>query len=506
MPNKPPKPPSQKADEKKRLHLVKEDDPTAAPVDAAEEGADGKKGQWSGRFAKKLDPMALDFTKSIHFDWHLYFFDIRGSQAHARMLCKIGLLTEEEKDKILDGLEDIMQDIQDRKFDFKDEFEDIHLNIEKALVERIGPLGGKLHTARSRNDQVALDFRLYCRSTLDLLRDKMVELLEVFLNLSEKNLGVVVPGYTHLQRAQPILWSHHLMAYVEMLSRDLSRMTDALQRLNSCPLGSGAMAGTTFPLDRDMVAQDLGFFEPTHNSLDGVSDRDFAIEIAATLSILMMHYSRLSEELILWSSSEFSFIKLPEAFCTGSSMMPQKMNPDVPELIRGKTGRVYGHLMSLLTLMKSLPLAYNKDMQEDKEAVFDSFQTAIACTDILIAMMPGVEPQAKKMMAAAQDGGLLATDLADWLVRQGVDFRTCHEVTAKIVRYSIEKEKDLTELTLGELKKFHEGFNEGVFEAIQLMNAINQRKVLGGTAQECVEKEIKRHRDILNKWPLPPSE
>ncbi len=456
-----------------------------------------KDGRWSGRFAQGIDPMALGFTQSISFDRRLYRHDIAGSLAHAKMLRKIGVLKPSEYQKIARGLGAILGDIEAGRFTFKEELEDIHRNIETALIARIGATGGKLHTARSRNDQVALDFRLFCRDQLKSLHKALVDLEEVFLQKARQFMGVLMPGYTHLQRAQPILFSHHLLAYVEMFERDRGRLEDAYARLNILPLGSGALAGTTFPLDREFVARELGFADVTHNSLDGVSDRDFALEIASACSILMMHLSRLSEELILWSTTEFDFIQLPESFCTGSSMMPQKMNPDVPELVRGKTGRVYGHLMSLLTLLKGLPLAYNKDLQDDKEAVFDLFDTVTSSVRIMAELMAGARPNAAKTEKAAGDGFLLATELADWLVKNGLDFRSSHEVTARIVRYALEEGRDLKDLTLNELKKFSPRFSSDVFAALDAKKAVDRRRVTGGTASMNVNREIRRLKKRL---------
>lgn len=441
----------------------------------------------------------MDFTQSVSFDQKLYFYDVRGSIAHARMLRKIRVLTEAELKKIVGGLQSIVRDLQTGKFQFKEELEDVHRNIESELIRRIGPAGGKLHTARSRNDQVALDFRLYCRDRLEELHESIVEMETVFVKKAREFIDVIMPGYTHLQRAQPVLFSHHLLAYVEMFERDRSRLLDAFRRMNILPLGSGALAGTTFPLDREFVAKELGFGDISHNSLDAVSDRDFAIELAATCSLLMMHLSRLCEELILWSSSEFDFIHLPESFCTGSSMMPQKMNPDVAELVRGKTGRVYGSLISLLTTLKGLPLAYNKDMQEDKEPVFDLFETSITCVDVIAAMINETRPNRQKMEAAAADGFLLATDLADWLVRQGVDFRSCHEVSARVVRYALDQSRDLKDLTLEELKTFSKHFTKDVFKAMTTGAAVNNRKTIGGTARSNVLKEISRLEKRLSE-------
>lgn len=448
--------------------------------------------RWSGRFSKGIDPLALDFTQSVSFDKNLYYYDILGGMAHARMLRRIGILKSGELKKILKGLQSIIRDLQSGRLKFREELEDVHRNIEKALIDRIGKTGGKLHTARSRNDQVALDFRLYCRDRVGELLESLLRLEHLLVKKAADCLDVVMPGYTHLQRAQPVLFSHHLLAYVEMLERDRSRLLDGFRRMNVLPLGSGALAGTTFPIDREFVARQLGFDRVSANSLDAVSDRDFAIEIAAAGSILMMHLSRFAEELVLWSSREFDFIKLPETFCTGSSMMPQKINPDVPELVRGKTGRVYGHLISLLTMMKGLPLAYNKDLQEDKEPIFDLFETVVNSVDILAAMVPGLRPNRARMAEAASDGSLLATDLADWLVRRGVDFRTSHEVTARIVRYSMERRKDLKELTLPELKKFCPKFTPEVFRVLKTSASIESRRAAGGTARSNVSREIRK--------------
>lgn len=452
--------------------------------------SNGKK--WSGRFGKGIDPLALDFTSSVSFDKRLYYYDVIGSLAHARMLARIGILTSGELKKIGRGFKTVVEAVHRGKMEFREEWEDVHRNIEAALIKKIGPVGGKVHTARSRNDQVALDLRLYCRDRLNELHDSIVSLEKVFLKLARDNSDLILPGYTHLQRAQPILFSHWLLAYVEMWERDRGRLLDAFRRLNVLPLGSGALAGTTLPIDRAFVARELGFADVSHNSLDAVSDRDFAIEIASAASLLMMHLSRLCEELILWSSSEFDFIQLPESFCTGSSMMPQKMNPDVPELIRGKTGRVYGHLVSLLTMMKGLPLAYNKDMQEDKEPLFDLFETAVNSVDILAALMKGIHPNREKMKQAVADGFLLATDLAEWLVKKGVDFRTAHEAVSRAVRYALVKKKDLRSLTLPELKKFSPRFSPEVFRALKPEAGVAARRAIGGTARENVLKEIGR--------------
>jgi len=378
---------------------------------------------WSGRFTEKTDKLVEEFNASISFDKRLYKHDIMGSITHARMLAKVGILTKKEVDKIISGLKAIEKEIVAGKFRFTPDLEDIHMAIEKRLIEKIGPVGGKLHTARSRNDQVALDVRLYLRDEIKEIQSLIRDLQKALVNVAKKNLDCIMPGYTHLQRAQPILFSHHLLAYYEMLKRDHERIADCLTRVNVMPLGAGALAGSPYPLDRDFVAKELGFAKPTDNSLDSVSDRDFCIEFCGAASILMMHLSRLSEEFILWSSQEFGFIELSDAFSTGSSIMPQKKNPDVPELVRGKTGRVYGNLLSLLTTMKALPLAYNKDMQEDKEALFDTVDTVKDCLKVFSPMLTTMKINKKKMLNATKQGFLTATDAADYLVKKGVPFQ-----------------------------------------------------------------------------------
>ncbi|MBI1909389.1 MAG: argininosuccinate lyase [Deltaproteobacteria bacterium] len=448
--------------------------------------------KWSGRFKERLDPLALDFTASIDFDKRLYFYDILGSLAHARALGRAKVLTPTEVRKIQKGLHQVLQGVHSGRLRFSTDLEDVHRNIEQALIKKIGPLGGKLHTGRSRNDQVALDLRLYCRDRLLEMRESLIQLERAVLKRAKESLGIMMPGYTHLQRAQPILFSHWLLAYIEMWERDKGRIQDCLKRVNSLPLGAGALAGTTFPIDRLRVARELGFFDLCHNSLDAVSDRDFAIESAAVASLLMSHLSRISEELILWSSAEFGFIRLPESFCTGSSMMPQKINPDVPELIRGKTGRVYGHLMALLTIMKSLPLAYNKDMQEDKEPLFDLFDTVIDCMDLLRALMTRMKTSSQRMREAIEDGFLLATDMADYLVTQGVPFKKAHEIVGQVVRYCLSKEKTLEDLALPELKRFSPKFGPEVASFLTPEKAIARRRVVGGTAPDAVKNEIRR--------------
>ncbi len=449
---------------------------------------------WAGRFTQPTDKFVEEFTASIDFDKRMYSYDIQGSKAHARMLAKQGIIAGEEAETIVEGLESILADIESGDFEFSVSLEDIHMNIEARLIERVGPVGGKLHTARSRNDQVALDVRLYLRDELKEILGYLDKLQEAMLAQAEGNLAVIMPGYTHLQTAQPVLYSHHMLAYYEMIKRDAGRMADVLKRLNVMPLGAGALAGTTFPIDREFVAEQLGFDGVTRNSLDSVSDRDFALEFCSASSILMMHLSRLSEELILWSSADFNFIELTDAFCTGSSIMPQKKNPDVPELVRGKTGRVYGNLISLLTLMKSLPLAYNKDMQEDKEPLFDTIDTVKGSLKIFADMIAEMKVRAENMRVAAARGFSTATDVADYVVRKGLPFRQAHEVVGKTVRYCIENSKDIPELTIDEFKAFSELIEKDIYDYVTLEASVNARRATGGTAREAVEREIARAR------------
>ncbi|MDY0269316.1 argininosuccinate lyase [Trichloromonas sp.] len=449
---------------------------------------------WGGRFTQPTDQFVQEFTASIDFDKRMYRYDIQGSIAHCRMLAKQGIIAAAEADTIIAGLEDILADIEAGNFEFSVALEDIHMNIEARLIERIGPVGGKLHTARSRNDQVALDVRLYLRDELQTILAYLDQLQEALLAQAEQNLAVIMPGYTHLQTAQPVLFAHHMLAYYEMMKRDAGRMTDVAKRLNVLPLGAGALAGTTFPIDREFVAEQLGFDGVTRNSLDSVSDRDFAIEFCAAASILMMHLSRLSEELILWSSADFNFIELTDAFCTGSSIMPQKKNPDVPELVRGKTGRVYGNLISLLTLMKSLPLAYNKDMQEDKEPLFDSIDTVKGSLKIFADMIALMKVKAENMRVAAARGFSTATDVADYCVRKGLPFRQAHEVVGKTVRYCVETGKDIPELSLEEFRRFSPLIEADIYEFVTLEASVNARRATGGTARAAVEREIARAR------------
>jgi argininosuccinate lyase len=447
---------------------------------------------WGGRFTQPTDKFVEEFTASIEFDKRLYRQDIRGSIAHARMLGRQGIIPEADAESIIRGLQDILARIEAGDFDFSVSLEDIHMNIEARLSAAIGEAGKRLHTGRSRNDQVALDIRLYLRDEISEICGYLDRLIDSLLFQAEENLGVIMPGYTHLQVAQPILFSHHMMAYVEMLSRDRGRMEDCRKRLTALPLGAGALAGTTFPIDREYVAELLEFQEVTRNSLDSVSDRDFALEFISASSIIMMHLSRFSEELILWSSSEFGFVELSDSFCTGSSIMPQKKNPDVPELVRGKTGRVYGNLVALLTVMKSLPLAYNKDMQEDKEPLFDTIDTVKGSLKVFADMIREMNVKADNMRAAAARGFSTATDVADYLVRKGMPFRDAHEIVGKAVRYCMENGKDLPELPIETWKAFSERIEADIFEAITLEASVNARKATGGTALERVRAEIER--------------
>lgn len=446
---------------------------------------------WSGRFTQETNKLVEEFNASISFDKRLYKHDIMGSIAHAKMLTKVGIIKKREADKIISGLKAIGKEIEAGNFRFTSDMEDIHMAIEKRLIEKTGPVGGKLHTARSRNDQVVLDVRLYLRDEIGEVKGLIKELQKTFVGIAKKNLDCIMPGYTHLQRAQPILFSHHLLAYYEMLKRDFERLDDCLKRVNVMPLGAGALAGSPYPLDRDFVAKEFGFAKPTDNSLDSVSDRDFCIEFCSAASILMMHLSRLSEELILWSSHEFSFVELSDAFSTGSSIMPQKKNPDVPELVRGKTGRVYGNLLSLLTTMKALPLAYNKDMQEDKEALFDTIDTVKGCLKVFAPMLTTMKINKPKMLNATKEGFLTATDVADYLVKKGVPFRESHHIVGKVVAYCIKNKKVLDDLTHKEWKGFSKVLDDRIKKVISVESSVNSRKLKGGTALESVKKRLK---------------
>ena len=452
---------------------------------------------WGGRFSKATDALVDDFNSSIRFDARMYRQDITGSMAHAEMLGRQGIIPKADADLIVKTLGEILADIEDGKVEFLIDAEDIHMNIETILIERIGDAGKKLHTGRSRNDQVALDLRMYLRDEVKEIEEMLKQAMATVLDIAKKNVETIMPGYTHLQKAQPVTAAHHFMAYFQMFSRDLDRLRDSYKRINIMPLGSGALAGTTYPLDREFVAEKLGFDGITRNSMDGVSDRDFAIELAGVLSILMMHLSRFCEELVLWSSHEFSFVEMDDSYSTGSSIMPQKKNPDVAELIRGKSGRVYGSLTTLLTMMKGLPLAYNKDMQEDKEAIFDAVDTVKLCLPVFTNMIKTMTIKEEKMARGATGGFTNATDLADYLVKKGVPFRSSHAIVGKMVAAAVARGCDLDEFTLEEMKEFSELIDTDIYEAIAIKTCVDERNVIGGPAREQVIKEIKNGYDIL---------
>lgn len=446
---------------------------------------------WAGRFRGRTHELVERFTSSLSFDRRLYAHDIRGSIAHCRTLERAGVLSRREATTLISGLERVRAEFAEDRFTFRPEDEDIHMAVERRLTEMIGPLGGKLHTGRSRNDQVALDMRLYLRDALASLLDNILRVEQALVFQARHHLDVIMPGYTHLQRAQPILLAHHFLAYVEMLERDKGRVRDALKRLDIMPLGSGALAGTNYPIDRAYTARLLGFPRVTDNSLDAVSDRDFVVEALSALSLIMMHLSRLSEELVLWSSQEFQFVELPDAFCTGSSMMPQKKNPDVPELVRGKTGRVYGHLVGLLTMMKGLPLSYNRDLQEDKESLFDALDTVMASLSLYMELIRGLTIHRAAMARAADSGFLLATELADYLVTKGVPFREAHAISGRIVRHCLDRHRDFRTLTLIDLRSFSDRFEKDALDVITLEGAVERKGQIGGTARKRVEARIK---------------
>lgn len=454
--------------------------------------------QWGGRFSEGVDAFVARFTASIDFDRRLYRHDIQGSMAHARMLQQSGILNDEELSAILSGLEGILEDAEQGRIDWSVELEDIHMNIEARLTGRIGDAGKKLHTGRSRNDQVATDIRLWLRDEIDALSTELQRLQKGLLDVAERESGTIMPGFTHLQTAQPVTFGHHLMAWYEMLVRDSERLQDCRKRVNVSPLGAAALAGTTYPINRELTAQALDFDRPTRNSLDSVSDRDFAIEFCGVGALIMTHLSRMSEELVLWTSAQFNFIELPDRFCTGSSIMPQKKNPDVPELVRGKTGRVNGHLISLLTLMKSQPLAYNKDNQEDKEPLFDTVDTLKDCLRAFGDMVPHIESRKENMREAARRGFSTATDLADYLVCRGMPFRNAHEVVGKAVAFGIERGRDLSEMTLEELKVFSESIEQDVFDVLTLEGSVSARNHLGGTAPEQVRLAVRLARKAMS--------
>ncbi len=458
---------------------------------------DTAKKPWTGRFTAPTDAFVEAFTASVDFDRRLYRQDIAGSIAHATMLGAVGILSDAERDAIIGGLEGIRRDIDRGEFTWSVALEDVHMNVESALTERIGPVGKKLHTGRSRNDQVATDLRLWLREETDIVLDELKRLRQGLLAVAEREAGTIMPGFTHLQTAQPVTFGHHMMAWYEMLARDAARFTDVRGRLNHMPLGAAALAGTTFPIDRAMTARLLGFDAPCANSLDAVSDRDFVIEFCAAASLLMAHLSRFSEELVLWSSAQFDFVDLGDAFCTGSSIMPQKKNPDVPELVRGKTGRVYGHLMSLLTLTKGQPLAYNKDNQEDKEPLFDTVDTIKGSLRVYGDLVPVMTVKADAMREAARRGYATATDLADYLVRRGVAFRDAHEVVGQAVRHAIELGVDLADLPLETLQGFSHTIAADVYDVLTLEGSVQARDHVGGTAPRQVLMAVQAARTAL---------
>ncbi|WP_447978685.1 argininosuccinate lyase [Candidatus Nitrospira bockiana] len=452
---------------------------------------------WAGRFRQGTHAQVERFTSSLGFDARLYPQDIKGSIAHCRTLHRAGVLTTRETSRIIGGLKTIRQELDQGRFAFARQDEDIHMAVERRLTELIGPLGGKLHTGRSRNDQVATDLRLYLKEVLASLAGGITELERALVAKARTYLDVVMPGYTHLQRAQPVLFAHHLLAYVEMLERDKGRLADAAARMDVMPLGSGALAGTNYPVDRAYTARLLGFSGISENSLDAVSDRDFAVEVLSAAAVLMMHLSRFSEELVLWSSQEFHFVELPDAFCTGSSMMPQKKNPDVPELIRGKAGRVYGHLMAMLTVLKGLPLSYNRDLQEDKEALFDALDTACTSVALYAELVAGLTVDRDAIAQAAGSGFLLATELADYLVSKGVPFRRAHEITGRIVRDCLDRHRDLRDLPLSDLRRYSDRFEKDVLDMVTLEGALERKAQVGGTARSRVEARVKAWEKAL---------
>ena len=452
---------------------------------------------WGGRFNEPTDAFVEAFTASVTFDQRMALVDIQGSLAHAKMLHKIGLLNDEEHKAIEDGMAKITNEINNGEFDWSVSLEDVHMNIESRLTQLIGDAGKKLHTGRSRNDQVATDIRLYLREAMNQLLGQIRHFQSGLLDLAEREAETILPGFTHLQVAQPITFGHHMLAWFEMLERDHSRLADCARRMNQLPLGAAALAGTSYPLDREYTAELLGFDAPCRNSLDAVSDRDFAIEFCATSAICMTHLSRMSEELVLWSSAQFNYIQLPDRYCTGSSIMPQKKNPDVPELVRGKTGRVNGHLVSLLTLMKSQPLAYNKDNQEDKEPLFDTLETLSGSLRAFGDMVPNLSVNKDAMYQSAKQGYATATDLADYLVKKGLPFRDAHEVVGLAVAFGIEQKRDLSELTLDEMQKFDSRIESDVFDVLTLEGSVNARNIIGGTAPEQVRFQVAAGRKLI---------
>ena len=455
---------------------------------------------WDGRFSEETDKSVEAFTSSINIDKRLYAYDIEGSIAHCKMLVKTSIISEKEGLSLIHGLNKIKEEIDQKRLEIDNSFEDIHMYIEARLTKEVGSAALKLHTARSRNDQVALDARLYLRKETSLIIRLLWTLKKVIVDLAQEHLETILPGYTHLQRAQPVLLSHHLMAYYEMLSRDYYRFKDCVKRINVMPLGAAALAGTTYPIDRELTAKLLDFPEVSANSIDAVSDRDFIMEFLSAASICMVHFSRLSEELILWSSAEFNFLELPDAFATGSSIMPQKKNPDVPELVRGKAGRIFGNLTGMLCMMKSLPLAYNRDMQEDKEPLFDTVDTLKACIEIYIKMLPKLKFNKEVMYQSTTKGFLNATDMADYLVKKGLPFREAHHCTGKVVNYAISNSKELHELKLEELISFSSLFDKNIFHVLSVSSMINQRTTFGATAKENVQMAIQTARRQIDEY------
>lgn len=454
---------------------------------------------WGGRFTKSTDSFTDHFHSSISFDQRMYKEDITGSIAHAAMLGKQGVISKEDSELLQKTLKELLQDIEDGKVEFDEKAEDIHMNVETLLIERIGDVGKRLHTGRSRNDQVALDIRMYNKEQIIDIKKLLLELIEALNNIAEANINTIMPGYTHLQRAQPVTLAHHVLAYCEMFKRDIDRLDDTYRRTNVMPLGSGALAGTTYPLDRQAVCDALGFESITKDSMDGVSDRDFCIDLLSSLSVIMMHLSRFCEEIILWSSHEFKFVELDDAYSTGSSIMPQKKNPDMAELIRGKTGRVYGHLMGMLTMMKGLPLAYNKDMQEDKEAVFDAVDTVKMCLPVFTNMIKTAVFNKNNMYNAAKGGFTNATDAADWLVKNGVPFRDAHAILGQLVLYCINNNKGLEDLSLDEFRAISPVFDETVYDAISVEKCVEARNIPGGPSPEYIKKLIELNKEYLSK-------
>ncbi|WP_456395843.1 argininosuccinate lyase [Desulfurobacterium sp.] len=454
--------------------------------------AESEKKLWGGRFKESTDALVEKFTESVSYDKRLAPFDIAGSIAHVTMLAKQGILKEDEARKIVEGLNEILREIEERKFEWKQELEDVHMNIEKRLIEKIGPVGGKLHTGRSRNDQVATDVRLYVRHEINEILALLKSLREAFYIQAKKNIDVIMPGYTHLQIAQPVLYAHHMLAYYQMFKRDEERFRDTLKRVNIMPLGSAALAGTSYPLDREFTASLLDFDSVSRNSMDAVSDRDFVAETIFDCALVMAHLSRLSEELILWSTEEFGFIDLPDAFCTGSSIMPQKKNPDVSELTRGKTGRVYGDLVSILTIIKGLPMTYNRDLQEDKEPLFDAIDTVKLALAVNVRVVRGMKPKKERMKSQASKGFSLATDIADYLAKKGVPFRDAHRIVGEIVAYCLDNKKTLETMTIDEFRQFSNVFDEDVLNLMNVEGSTSSRNIVGGTAKEQVLKELER--------------